>query len=147
MITKDSIETKACVFCASDFHLEMILLPYIAEQIESKEFVILTQNDLEESIQKVLERVNLDSLKKNDIIGLNWKKKNVKDINEFIKTDRNVIVIINGDGNYIKQINTEIRKKINCKIDIVDCFHIGDSSIDINEISKNYDIILNTRKI
>ena len=36
MITKELETNKMCLFCASEYHLEMILLPYIKERINEK---------------------------------------------------------------------------------------------------------------
>ena len=47
MITKESKAVKKCCLYASDFHLEMILLPYIKERINKSNFIIFTQKTQE----------------------------------------------------------------------------------------------------
>ena len=54
MLTEELDSKKICLFCASDYHLEMILLPYIKDKINDSKFVIFTQNNLEETVKKVL---------------------------------------------------------------------------------------------
>lgn len=146
MLTESRITNKKCLFCVSDFHLEMILLPYIKEQIDRKEFVILTQDNLEETIKILLEKVNINEKYKNKIKKLNWKNDNDKNklikIKDLKNNKKEFSVIINGDCNYIENL----KNKINSNIDIITCFHINDSNIDIPNIRKNYDI-LNTKKI
>ncbi len=45
---KESKE-KICSFYASDYHFEMIILPYIEKNLEkNKKIIILTENNLEE---------------------------------------------------------------------------------------------------
>ena len=44
---------KICAFYASDYHFEMISLPYINKKMENKEdIIILTENNLEETLAK-----------------------------------------------------------------------------------------------
>ena len=54
MLTEKVVTNKMCLFCASDFHLEMILLPYIKEKIDEYKFVIFTKNDLEDTVNTLL---------------------------------------------------------------------------------------------
>ena len=45
---------KTCAFYASDYHFEMISLPFIEKNIEeNKEIIILTENNLEDTIKTV----------------------------------------------------------------------------------------------
>ena len=41
MITEEQCTEKTCLFCASDYHLEMILLPYIKERIDKNKIIII----------------------------------------------------------------------------------------------------------
>ena len=43
---------KTCAFYVSDYHFEMISLPYINKKLdESKEVIVLTENNLKETIK------------------------------------------------------------------------------------------------
>ena len=56
---------KICAFYASDYHFEMISLPYIESKLEEKnEVIILTENNLEETIKILISRMNLAEEKK-----------------------------------------------------------------------------------
>ena len=140
MLTKEIQDNKKCLFCASDYHLEMILLPYIVEEIENKRITILTQKDLEQSIKIVLDKINIDEKLKEKILNLNWNKKEFKKI----ENEKEEIIIINGDYEFIIETNRRIN---DVKAEIIDCYHIGDINVDIEKLSQNYKQILNTRKI
>lgn len=147
MITKEHYIKKTGLFCVSDYHLEMILLPYIKERIDEPN-IIITENSLEESINVLLTKVNLDENDKEKIRSLNWKNTDdfkIEEINNM--KDKNVNIIINGSYNYIQLVNNKIREFVKKDVEVVDCIHIGDTDIDITEISKKYEKILNTQKI
>lgn len=150
MITKELNTNKMCLFCASDYHLEMILLPYIKERIDNSKFIILTENNLEETLKTLLNRLNIDDKSKKKLWNLGWKDKNIKDIEQIkaeIKDDKEINIIINGEYDYIKAINNHLKDLTNEKINIIDCFHVGDCNVDIDNIRKDYKYILNTQKI
>ena len=74
---------KICAFYASDYHFEMMSLPYIDKKMgEKEEVIILTENNLEETMQKVLKSTNFKEEKKQQIINLNWKN---NDLEKFKK--------------------------------------------------------------
>ena len=51
---------KICAFYASDYHFEMISLPYIEKNLEeSKEILILTENNLDDTIRNLISKMNL----------------------------------------------------------------------------------------
>ena len=147
MITKEQFIKKTCLFCVSDYHLEMILLPYIKERINESN-IIITENNLEESINVLLTKVNLDEKDKEKIRNLNWKNTNdlkFEEINNM--KDKNINIIINGSYNYIESVNNKIKEIVKRNIEIVDCIHIGDSDFNMTEISKKYESILNTQRL
>ena len=140
MITKEHTVKKYCLFYASDFHLEMILLPYIKKNIYKDKFLIFTQENLSESMEILLNRTNLDSDEKNMMLNLNWDgKENLeeKDLNNYT-------IIINGNNEYISEINDKINKINPDKINIIDCYSINDKNIEPQRIKEKYDDILNT---
>ena len=60
---------KTCAFYASDYHFEMISLPYINEKLdENKEVIILTENNLRETIKTLISKINLNKEKKSRYI-------------------------------------------------------------------------------
>lgn len=147
MITEELIDNKSCLFYASEYHLEMILLPYIKSRINNSKITIFTQNDLKDSVKTVLDRTNLEEKVKLKILELNWNKKNIEDLKNCIDKNEKNIIIINGTYDYIKEINRKIKETNKNKLSIVDCFCINDLNVDINLLSTKYDNILNTNKI
>ena len=143
MITKEFEIKKYCCLYASDFHLEMILLPYIKNYINRFKIVIITEEDLSESVTQVICRTNLPKDEKEKILNLNWKNKieNINNIEEFTS------VIVNGKMDYINNINNEIKKMKIKNINIINCFNINEIKKNKFDIEKEYDGILNTNYI
>ena len=139
---------KTCVFYASDYHFEMISLPYINKKLEeNKKIIVLTENNLEETIKTLVSKMNLKEENKKRLFEIDWKN---NDLIKFkkIKDDRenNIIIFIKGNENYIKNINENIAKWIeeNDDVKIIDCYNIDEVSDKIDEIMNNYKMILNT---
>ncbi len=136
---------KICAFYASDYHFEMISLPYINQKIEEKEkIIILTQNDLEKSIKTLLENTNLKEEKKEEILKLNWKNKDTKEIK--IKTEDKTTLFVKGKESYINHMNQDIEKiapkKANIKI--INCYEMEEIGEKLEEIMGKYHKILKT---
>ena len=140
MITKEQDINKKCLFCVSDYHLEMILLPYIIEKKYEYNTIVFTETNLEASIDILLTKVNLKVEDKKIIKSIDWNKNDSLKFEriEEIK-DNKLNIIVNGSYEYVKLINKNI--------EIVDCFHIGNPDLDVLELSKKYNCILNTKKI
>ena len=143
MITKELKAKKYCCFYASDFHLEMILLPYLKDNLRKTNISILTQDNLSVSIKQVLDRTNFSEVEKEDIINLNWNEKQIDSLN--IKN--NDIIIMNGDKNYIEKINNKILKLRLKNITLVNCFDISKIEENKFDITKEYEGILNTNYV
>ena len=148
MITKEQDINKKCLFCVSDYHLEMILLPYIIEKKYEYNTIVFTETNLEASIDILLTKVNLKVEDKKIIKSIDWNKNDSLKFEriEEIK-DNKLNIIVNGSYEYIKLINKKLERIINKNIEIVDCFHIGNPDLDVLELSKKYNCILNTKKI
>ena len=146
MITKELAMKKTCLFCASDYHLEMILLPYIKEKIDDSKIIVLTQDSLCNTVDILLEKVNISQNIKEKIKNLDWNSNDEKKISEIEKNlkYRDVNVVINGEYNYIKEMNQKLKGIEN--VNIIDCYHIDDKDVNISKLSKEYYYILNTRK-
>ena len=139
MIANKETTEKKCCFYASDFHLEMTIVPYINKKIEeNKNVVIVTQNKLEETMKVLISRMNINNNKK--LLDLDW---NNSDISQ-IKTRKNLVVIINGSKNFIDNKNREIKKLLgNEPVEIVDCYNFDEIKDKIVEIRAEYNKVLN----
>ena len=141
---------KICTFYASDYHFEMISLPYINKSIEeNKEIIILTENNLKETITTLISKMNLKEEKKEKILKINWTNDDLnkfKKISEFMKKEKEIVIFIKGNENYIKNININIDKLIknSNKVKIIDCYNVEEISEKLNDIMKQYKKILNT---
>ncbi len=141
---------KICTFYASDYHFEMISLPYINKSIEeNKEIIILTENNLKETITTLISKMNLKEEKKEKILKINWTNDDLnkfKKISEFMKKEKEIVIFIKGNENYIKNININIDKLIknSNKVKIIDCYNVEEIPEKLNDIMKQYKKILNT---
>lgn len=135
---RETIEKKCC-FYASDFHLEMTIVPYINKKIEeNKNIVIVTENRLEETMKILISRMNIKN--KESICKLNW---NNSDINE-IEGKENLVIIINGSKKFIERKNKDIEKiENNMSTEIIHCYNFDEIKNEMVEIRKNYAEVLN----
>lgn len=147
-MNKNSKE-KVCTFYVSDYHFEMISLPYIDKNLSKKDIIILTENNLEKTIETLISRMNFKEDKKRKIFQIDWKNNDMekfKKIKEDADNNKEMIIFIKGKENYIKNVNKNIEKWTD-KIDnvkIIDCYDMEEISGKMNEIMDNYKILLST---
>lgn len=150
MSKNQETKEKICTFYASDYHFEMISLPYIDKKLEeNKEIIVLTENNLEDTMKTLISKMNLKEEKKKNILKINWKNDDLnkfKKISDNIKKQKDIIIFIKGKENYIKNVNKNIEKWVQKseKIKIVDCYDIGEVSEKLDSIMDQYKKILNT---
>lgn len=141
---------KICAFYASDYHFEMISLPYINQKLEeNKEVIILTENNLEDTMKTLISKMNLKEEKKKDIMKIDWKKDDLnkfKKIKEEAEKEKDMIIFIKGKENYIKNVNQNIEKwtKEKNEIKIIDCYDMSEISENLDQIMEQYQKVLNT---
>lgn len=137
MIVKNKGIEKICSFYVSDFHLEMILIPYINEKIEKNEKIeIISEKDLRETVNTLISKININEENKKKILELNWDK------NQEIEVKENVIVV--GKKSYLEEINNKIEEEKMSNIKLVNCFEFEEVKGDMENIVKKYDKSLNT---
>ena len=128
----------------------MIALPCMCKSLEeNKDVVILTENDLNDTMKTLLSRMNLKEDKKEAILNLDWEN---NDLNKFKKIKSNVennqdmVIFIKGKENYIKNANQNLEKwtsKIE-NLKIIDCYDIEEVTEKANDIISKYNKILRT---
>ena len=144
---------KSCAFYASDYHFEMISLPYISKSMdENKEIIILTENNLKDTVNTLISKMNLKKEKQEKILSLDWNNndlKKFKEISKKTKEDADIIIFIKGKENYIKNINKNIEKWViaDKHVKIVDCYEFFEVEGEIDEIAKEYDKVLGTSRM
>lgn len=142
MNTKDMEKERICCFYASNMHLEIMILPYINSKLEkNEEIYLVNEDDLEETVKNVIEKINLKEEKKQKILKLNWNKNDTDLIKEINNENENALVIINGS----EKFNNKIEEKIDVKnnLEIVNCYNIEEIE-DIEEIKNKYTKVLNS---
>ena len=131
MVVQNKRLEKACCFYVSEFHLEMILVPYIDKKIEEN-ITILTEKNLKPTINILVSKMNLNNKEK--ILQLGW------DGDKEIKENSHVIVV--GSKEFIKEKNEEVRSKNT--ISVLDCYDFEDEKYNMERIIKEYEKTLNT---
>ena len=150
MINDTNTKEKICAFYASDYHFEIVSLPYIDQKLENKnEIIILSENDLEKTIKNLLEKINLKENTKKNILSINWKKDDIeklKTIKENIGKNRKTTIFIKGKEKYINTINKNIENinHNNNNIKIINCYDIQEVGDNLERIMSQYNKVLNT---
>lgn len=146
MFTKEKNFEKICSFYASDYHLEMIMIPYINRKIEEKANVkIITEKKLFQTAKDVISKINLPENKKNELLKIDWNNNKIENVRKKEKNGEKVIFVI-GSENYIEEKNYEICKNINDHqiLKIVNCYSLEDAQKNMSQIVANHTKILNT---
>ena len=150
MKRKLDTKEKICAFYASDYHFEMMSLPYINKKIEkNKKIIILTQDNLEKTMQTFLSKMNLKEEKKEQILKLNWKNENQEKfeiIKEKINQEKELTIFIKGKENYIQKTNQDIEKWLpkQSPVKIIDCYAIEEIGENLDKVMDQYEKILKT---
>lgn len=140
---------KLCLFFASDYHFEMISLPYISKELkENKKVIVITENNLDDTVNELLSKLNLNVEDKEKLENIDWKSNNLHKFEEMKKANdegREVVVFVKGKENYISDVNKHMNKFINFNdTKVIDCYDINEVESDISDISKKYNNVLAT---
>ncbi|MBR2290679.1 MAG: hypothetical protein IJ867_08990 [Clostridia bacterium] len=143
MYTKDDM---ICSFCVNDYHLAVMLIPYIYEAInEGKKVVTFFDRDLEAISRKVI-----DTNKKfweNQVIfeKVDLQKTRFDRLSEkFENVQDNDIIIVAGKDDFIERMN-RLLINFHTNFTIVNCFNISDIAKNENFKISDYAKILNTK--
>ena len=137
MVVENNKIEKLCCFYVSDFHLEMILLPYINKKIEEN-IIIKTERDLKDTVEILVSKMNLNQENKEKILSLGWNGKE----NKKIEDKSNVIII--GNKKYIEDVNSKIKQADIKDVTVIDCYDFEETKDDMDNIVNNYSQNLNT---
>ena len=131
MVVQNKGLEKACCFYVSEFHLEMIIVPYINKMIDEN-ITILTEKNLRKTIEILISKMNLQEENKEKILKLSWEG------DTEIKESSNVIII--GSKEYIKEKNENLENAVS----VLDCYDFEEEKDNINKIIQQYERTLNT---
>ena len=149
MLEDSKKEEKLCLFFASDYHFEMISLPYINERLKKdNNIIIMTENNLNGTVNKLLSNLNLKEDEKKEIAKIDWENNDVnkfKEIKEANENGKETVIFVKGRENYISTVNKNINNWIkNNGVKIVDCYDVNEVGGRVSNIVKNYKKILST---
>lgn len=133
---------KICAFYASDYHFEMVALPHINKSIEEdKNIIIFSENDLTNTVNDLISKMNLNDNKKSKILELNWNNNDLdklRTLKELSQRNKDVVIFIKGKRNYVENVNNNIEKYNNYMSQIVDCYDIEEVKDDMEHIIPKY---------
>ena len=139
MVLEEKKVKNICNFYVSEYHLEIMLLPYISKKIDNEENItIITEFDLESTLNVVIERINLDKDKKEKIKKIGWNIQNI----ENIIPNTNVILI--GSKKFINEKVFELKERQVENLEIIACYNYNEVKNDMKEIVSKDDGMLNT---
>lgn len=138
VVAQNKKTEELCCFYVSDFHLEMILIPYINKKLKNNEEIkIVTEKNLKETVKILISKMNLDQKTKEEILELGWDN-----INSDISNNTNIIII--GSKKYIEEKNSLIENSNIENINVVNCYEFDEVKDEMNEIVEEHDNTLNT---
>ena len=139
MVLEGKKVKNICNFYVSEYHLEIMLLPYISKKIDNEEKIaIVTEFDLRTTLEVVIDKINLAQNKKEKIKNLGWNTQNTE------KIIQNTNVIFIGSKNFINEKINELGEKNIENIEIIACYNYNEVKNDMQEIVSKYDGMLNT---
>lgn len=152
MVKENESKEKLCLFFASDYHFEMISLPYINENLKcNKNVIIITENDLNKTVNELLSKINLNSEEKEKLIKINWESNDLNKFKEIKKANedgKETIIFVKGRENYIDNVNKNIDNWIKVEeTKVINCYDINEVQDNVSNIAKRYDKILSTSGI
>jgi len=155
---------KTCSIHANDLHFATVVFPYVANEIELGATIktILERNE-KENIEKVIQNVGLNSETKKEIKRINWEesditkiRKTFKMLEEGIKLNKKVDLIILGSNIFIQKVNKALDLWVknnmdkleanNIELNIINCFSFEENE-QIYKILDLHDYILKTSGI
>ena len=135
---------KICCFYASDWHLTVMLLPYINNEIkENKSIYMRCENNIQDKMKILLNKLEIKN--KENIMNINWNEQ----VAEDDITNDEKIYIVSGTNRFISNTNKMIEqyyKNKNNNIKIINCYEVN-NNVDLKNIIKQngYKKILNTK--
>ena len=139
-------EDMICSFCVNDYHLAVMLVPYIYEAINGgKKVITFFDRSLEDIFKKVTLTnkkfwENQEVLKSIDLSKTRFDKL----ADKFENVQNNDVVIVAGKDDFIERIN-RLLINFHTNFTLINCFNISDVAKNENFKISNYSKILNTK--
>ena len=141
-----SQEDMICSFCVNDYHLAVMIVPYIYRVInEGKKVITFFDKDLEEIINKVI-ITNKEFWENQKIFNeVDWKKTRFDKLSKkFENAQDEDVVIVAGKDDFIDRIN-RLLVNFHTNFTLVNCFDVSDIAKNENFKISDYSKILNTK--
>ncbi len=150
---------KSCSFYINDMHFATMVMPFINKQVENGvKFITFLENNYENNIELVLERTLIKEEQKRKILNIRWRENKTnkyvnveKILKEKIEKDKENIIIVNGNKEYINMMHDFLEKFFakhnyneSTTIFIMDFYEVGIFNDNIADILDTHEIIFNT---
>lgn len=135
---------KVCCFYASDWHLTVMLLPYINKNIDEKNKIYMKfEHSIEDKMKVLLGKLQIKNEK--NIRNIDWNG----NVGEEEVCENKKVFIISGSEKYIKEKNDLIEQyycNSDDRVKIVNCYNVSEE-MNLNNIIQNnkYQNVLNTK--
>ena len=139
-------EDMICSFCVNDYHLAVMITPYIYEEInKGKKVITFLDRDLKDYFKKVID-TNKKFWEKEDVFEkIDFEKTRFDKLSEkFENVQNNDVVIVVGNDNFIDRIN-RLLINFHTNFTLVNCFNVNDVIKNENFKISDYSKILNTK--
>ena len=131
MENNDCIEKTYCLY-ASEWHLTIMLLPFISKKLFEKDRIYMKfENSIEDKMKQLVDK--LDFRNKDELNNIQW---NIE-INDEDYTQNERIYIVAGSNEYMEDMNKKINlfyKNKESNVEIINCF-------DIEKIEKKSELL------
>ena len=121
------IEKTYCLY-ASDWHLTIMLLPFISRKLQEKDKVFMKfENSIEDKMKLLTSKLGIKN--KDEINDINWGM----EINDEEERADERIYVVAGTKEYMDEMNAMINmyyKGKNVRVKIINCFDIMTSEQD-----------------
>ena len=137
---------KACNFYVSEWHLYAAMLPFIRDELNFENIVmIVSQDNLMDGIKDLVSKIDIKFYNKNGIDDIRWVRDFEKlDIDSGVNpTD----IFIQGTEDYINEVNTYLQKQLGNiyrEVRIINCYELYDSNNSLYDILDKHDYVFNT---
>ena len=135
---------KVCCFYASDWHLTVMLLPYINKNIDEKNKIYMKfEHSIEDKMKILLGKLQIKNEK--NIRNIDWNG----NVGEEEVCENKKVFIISGSEEYIKEKNDLIEQyycNSDDRVKIINCYNVSEEK-NLNNIIQNnkYQNDLNTK--
>ena len=139
-------EDMICSFCVNDYHLVVMLMPYIYELVnKGKKIITFLDRDLDDISNKIIVTNKNFWEKEEDLKSIDWKKTRFdKLVEKFENVKDGDVVIVAGKDDFINRINRLIIN-FHTNFTLVNCFNVSDIAKNENFKISEYSKILNTK--